>query len=175
MKEFIRPDDLLRDSFNLARQVYQSGYQPEVLLVLWRGGTPVGMVVHEYLLYKGIETYHTAVKAVSYQGIGRRAEVRLEHFETILAGIPTGARVLVIDDIFDSGHTISAVRNRLLPRTDRIKAATLYWKPAANQTDLQPDFYVREVANWLVFPHELMDLTPDEIARKHPPIADMLA
>ena len=71
-KEFISPTDLIRDSFALAKQIYDSGYRPDVLLVLWRGGTPVGVVVHEYLLFKNIRTYHTAVKATSYSGIDRR-------------------------------------------------------------------------------------------------------
>jgi hypoxanthine phosphoribosyltransferase len=56
-KEFIRADDLVRESFDLAKRIYDSGFIPDVLLVLWRGGTPVGIVIHEFLLYKGIETY----------------------------------------------------------------------------------------------------------------------
>jgi len=63
-KEYIGADELVRDSFELAARIYASGYRPDVILVLWRGGTPVGIVVHEFLLYKGVETYHTAVKAV---------------------------------------------------------------------------------------------------------------
>jgi len=61
-KEFIRADALFRDAFTLARRVYDSGFNPEALVVLWRGGTPVGMVIHEFLLYKGIRTYHIRTK-----------------------------------------------------------------------------------------------------------------
>jgi len=174
MKAFVRPDDLMRDAFALARDIYRSGYRPDVLLVLWRGGTPVGIVVHEYLLYKGIRTQHTAVKAESYVGIDQRTVPRLEHFDAVLAAIPPGARVLLIDDIFDSGRTMECVCQALAPRTAQVRIATLYYKPSAAQTDLRPDYFVRQTDHWIVFPHELMDLTPDEIRRKQPAIADLL-
>ncbi len=167
-KEYIRADKLVRDSFLLARRIYDSGYVPDVLLVLWRGGTPVGIVVHEFLLYKGIDTYHAVVKAVSYQGIERRVAPRIESFDSVLNFIDDGAHVLVIDDIFDTGRTVKEVHRRLSVKTANIKIATLYLKTGANQTNIFPDFYLRETSTWIVFPHELMDLTADEIRQKDP-------
>lgn len=165
-KEFIQANDLVRDSFALAKQVYDSGFCPDVLLVLWRGGTPIGVVVHEFLLYKGIETYHTAVKAESYTGIARRIEPRIEHLDGVLGDIADGSRVLVVDDIFDSGCTVRKVCEMLRARTRHIKIATLYYKPGKNKTDIVPDFYLRETDRWIVFPHELMGLSLDEIRAK---------
>jgi hypoxanthine phosphoribosyltransferase len=39
-KEYISANEFVRDAFTLARDIYESGYRPDVLLVLWRGGTP---------------------------------------------------------------------------------------------------------------------------------------
>ncbi len=165
-KEYIGADELVRDSFELAARIYASGYRPDVILVLWRGGTPVGIVVHEFLLYKGVETYHTAVKAVSYTGIEKRTKPTVEHMDAVLATIGDGSRILVVDDIFDTGNTIKEVLALLGRKTDDIKFATLYYKEGTNETDLEPDFYLRKTRRWIVFPHELMDLTPAEIKAK---------
>lgn len=165
-KEFIQANDLVRDSFALARKIYDSGYRPDVLIVLWRGGTPVGIVIHEFLLYKGIETYHTAIKAESYVGIGQHIEPTVENLDRVLARVKEGSRILLVDDIFDTGRTVEKVCGLLRAKTCEIRIATLFYKPDKNCTSLTPDFYMRKTDRWIVFPHELLDLTPEEIAAK---------
>ena len=173
-KHFVRADDLVRDAFRLARSIYASGYRPDILLVLWRGGTPVGVVIHEFLLYKGVETYHTVIKAESYSGIGQRHAPTVEHLGELLDVIQPEAEVLIIDDIFDTGCTMAKVCEMLGDKTDNIKIATLYYKPTNNETGLVPDFFLRKTDRWIVFPHELMDLTPEEIRRKDEELATLL-
>ena len=174
-KLFIRADDQVRDSFLLARQIYDSGYIPDALIVLWRGGTPIGVVIHEFLEYKGIKTYHTAIKVETYTGIGQRREPRLEQIERLLENLSASSRVLVIDDIFDSGSTMEKVVESLSPHVKEIRIATLYYKEASNTTSLVPDFFQRKTESWIVFPHELVGLTTDEIQAKDSFIADLLA
>jgi len=86
--------------------------------------------------------------------------------DAVLATIGDGSRILVVDDIFDTGNTIKEVLALLGRKTDDIKFATLYYKEGTNETDLEPDFYLRKTRRWIVFPHELMDLTPAEIKAK---------
>jgi hypoxanthine phosphoribosyltransferase len=173
-KEFIRADDLVRESFSLAKRIYDSGFIPDVLIVLWRGGTPVGIVIHEFLLYKGIETYHTALKAVSYVDIGKRVEPVLENVDSLMKHLTPQSKVLVIDDIFDSGSTMKKVVEELGSVVAELKIATLYYKSEANTTDITPDFYERKTERWIVFPHELVGLTPVEITAKDRVISDLL-
>jgi hypoxanthine phosphoribosyltransferase len=165
-KEFVRADGLARDSFALAKKIYDSGFRPDSLLVLWRGGTPVGIFIHEFLLYKGVQTYHTAVKAESYTGIGERVEPRIENLDAFLSRLTPESRVLVVDDIFDTGCTLKKVRDTLRARTSNIRIATLYYKIGTSRVDFTPDFYMRMTDRWIVFPHELMGLEPSEIKRK---------
>jgi len=174
-KDFIQPADSVRDSFALAKQIYDSGFSPDFLLVLWRGGTPVGIAIHEFLHYKGIDTYHTVIKAESYTAIGERMEPQIEHIDRILNLLSESSRVLIVDDIFDSGNTMRKVVDLLNQKTQNIKIATLYYKKEANQTDLIPDFYQRETSRWIVFPHELVGLSPDEIRAKDSFVADLLS
>ena len=53
--------------------------------------------------------------------------------------------------------------------------ACVYWKPEKNVTSLQPDYFTRDVGReWIVFPHEIEGLTPDEIRTKDPLLAELL-
>ena len=173
-KIYLSANELLLDSFRLGLQVLASGWRPDVLIALWRGGTPVGVAVHELLLFRGVSTLHMAVKCQSYSGIGRRGEVVFENTEALLAQIRPEHRVLVVDDIFDSGNTAHAALRLLAPRAAEVRLATLFWKPNASRSDLRPHYYVRETEAWIVFPHELEGLTAVEIRQKDAQLHELL-
>ncbi len=173
-KEFVSADQLVRDAFALGRHVYDAGYAPEWLLALWRGGTPVGVAVHEFLAYKGLRLDHAVVKVSSYSDIGRAGEPRVEHGESLLAAIRPGQKVLLVDDIFDTGGTLRRMREWLAPRTTHVKSAALYYNPGHATAVPPPDFYVRRTDAWIVFPHELVGLSLDEIRRKDPFVHGLL-
>lgn len=173
-KEYISADHLVRDSFLLAKDVYESGFIPEVLVCLWRGGTPVGIVVHEYLLFKGIKTNHIAIKAESYIGIKERGNVDVENVDAFVSGLPSDSRVLIVDDIFDTGYTLAKVCEQFARRTKQVRTATLYFKQRSHADGLAPDYFLRETNRWVVFPHEIVGLTAEEIKCKDPELAQVL-
>jgi hypoxanthine phosphoribosyltransferase len=85
-------------------------------------------------------------------------------------------RVLIVDDVFDTGNTIKAVIEELSARArgntpEDIRVAVPWFKPSRNQTDMTPDYFLRETDAWLVFPHELDALTPAELEKYRPEIA----
>jgi len=55
-----------------------------------------------------------------------------------------------------------------------MKVACIYWKPEKNETDIVPDFYLLKTNEWIVFPHELENLTPEEIKEKSKEIYEIL-
>ena len=57
---------------------------------------------------------------------------------------------------------------------DTIRIACPWYKPTKNVTSLTPDYYVHETEQWLVFPHELNGLTPEEIQAGKPEMADLI-
>lgn len=174
-KIYLTANDYLRDCWRLGRSILDSGWVPDELIALWRGGAPVGVSVHEYLYYHHVRPRHHVVKCHSYAGLGQRNEtVVFEDGAEIFDKIAPGARVLVLDDVFDSGRTAEAVVNRLKACSAVARVATVYWKPAANRTVLKPDYFVRQVGEWLVFPHEMDGLTADEIREKDPALFGLL-
>ena len=48
-KLFINSGELLEDAFKIAWNVYESGYRPNYIIGVWRGGAPVGIAVQEFL------------------------------------------------------------------------------------------------------------------------------
>ena len=88
-------------------------------------------------------------------------------------------RVLIVDDVFDTGNTIKAVIDELGHRArgntpEDIRIAVPWYKPERNETDIVPDYFVRETAEWLVFPHELDALSPEELRQERPEIAAII-
>ena len=176
-KRFMSPVELMRDSWRLAAKVMESGWRPDVLVALWRGGATVGVAMHEFFKTAGWEVDHRPVKCWSYTGIGENAgEVRFEPAETLFAKIPDGAKVLVVDDVFDTGKTAAAVKRIMDSHGFEMRFASVYWKPGKNLTDLKPDYHVASLGDgWIVFPHEIEGLSAAEISRKDAVLADVIS
>jgi hypoxanthine phosphoribosyltransferase len=173
-KCYIDARDFLRDTWRMGRQILESGWRPDFLLALWRGGAEVGVAVHEYLKAHGISPRHMPVKCFSYTGIGTSAtEVKFEHAQEVFDDIPSGSKVLVIDDVFDTGRTAAAMHEEMRRRGCEMRMACVYWKPSQNVSVYNPDYHVRTIDGWIVFPHEIEGLTREEIARKDPVLAEL--
>ena len=71
-KLFIKANELLEDSFHLAWKIYESGYKPNYIVGVWRGGAPVGIAVQEFLNVLGVKSDHIAIRTSYYSGIDER-------------------------------------------------------------------------------------------------------
>ncbi len=177
-KIFINAQDLLDDSFRLARKIYEDGFRPNYIVAVWRGGTPVGIAVQEALDHLDVKTDHIAIRTSSYDGIDQqRADVRVHGLNYIVDHVNAEDSLLIIDDVFDTGRSVQAVIDKIkidsrrnTPQTIRI--ATVYYKPSKRSVDCEPDYYIHETEEWLVFPHELQGLTEAEIMQ-HKPVASL--
>lgn len=173
-KIFISADKLLRDSLELARRVVASGMRPTFLVAIWRGGAPIGITVQEVLEYHSIHADHIAIRTSSYSGIDERQKtVRVHATDYLVSRLSAEDELLIVDDVFDSGHSLEAVIDDLTRRCrrnlpEKIRIATVYYKPERRRTALMPDFFVHETSHWLVFPHELQGLTREEILAHKP-------
>lgn len=177
-KHYITANELLSDSFLLAKKVYDSGFRPDFIIGVWRGGAPVGIAIQEYLDYVGISTDHISIRTSSYTGINQQDKtVRVHGLDYIIDNINASDNVLLVDDVFDSGRSIHAIFERMKEKTRRnmpenMKVATPWYKPNRNITDYEPEFYIHKTDHWLVFPHELRGLSLSEIKEYKPDIAD---
>ncbi|MCA8944211.1 MAG: hypoxanthine phosphoribosyltransferase [Planctomycetes bacterium] len=171
-KQFIDAQTLLETSFRLGVQVLDSGFRPDFIVGIWRGGTPVGIAVQELLDHFDVKTDHISIRTSLYSGIEEReATIRVHGMQYLVDNIEADHGLLIVDDVFDTGLSIEAVIEHLRVKARRntprdIRVATAYFKPSNNKTDRVPDYFVHETDQWLVFPHELRGLTAEEI-REH--------
>ena len=179
IKQYIDEESLLNDSYRLAVQIYESGFRPDFIVGVWRGGSTVGIYVQECLQYLGVETDHIAIRT-SYRGmddylarLNTGDEIRVHGLQYLIENVNRDDSLLIVDDVYSTGRNVEAVINRLQAKTKRnmpkdLRLAMPFFKPARNQTERVPDFYLHETDNWLVLPYELTGLSEQEIRENKP-------
>ncbi|NKB75491.1 MAG: hypoxanthine phosphoribosyltransferase [Gammaproteobacteria bacterium] len=165
------------DGFRLGASIYESGFRPNFIVGIWRGGSSVGIVVQECLAHLGVPTDHISIRT-SYQGMSTYHEIvenkdaiRVHGLKYLFHAMNAEDRLLIVDDVFSSGHSIEAVISMLKTRMRKnipkdIRIAVPWYKPSKNKTGRVPNFYLHETDKWLVLPYELEGLTLEDI-RQH--------
>jgi uncharacterized protein len=173
-KLYLQAQQLLEDSFRLGARIIKDGFRPTMMIAIWRGGVPMGIAVQELLAWYGIETDHIAIRTSSYAGIdGRSQKIRIHGMNYLVKNCSSEDRLLIVDDVFDTGLTIDAViahlRDKARLNTPRdIRVAVPYYKPSRNKTAIEPDYYLHETSQWLKYPHSLEGLSREEVAANRP-------
>ena len=183
-KNYIGANDLLKDSFQLAAMIHDSGFRPDFLVGLWRGGSAVGIAVQEGLDYFGVSTDHIAIRT-SYAGAHRYSEmvskadqIRVHGLQYLLENLCSHHAMLIVDDVCSTGSSVKAVIDQLARKTRRnlpkdIRTAAVWYRPS-DRTLRAPDYFVHETSDWLVLPYELSSLKIDELRENRPELADIL-
>jgi hypoxanthine phosphoribosyltransferase len=77
-----------------------------------------------------------------------------------------GCKILIVDDVFDSGKTFAALDTYLTEKMQvgfEVRYAAIDYKPKNRKVELVPNYYLHETDAWLVYPHELDDETDEEL------------
>lgn len=184
-KQYIEEQDLLNDSYRLAVKVYESGFRPDFIVGVWRGGSTVGIYVQECLQYLGVEADHIAIRT-SYQGrdeyqksLNQPENIRVHGMQYLFENMNHDDSLLIVDDVFSTGNNIQAVINRLQKKTKRNmphewKIAVPFYRPTKPLSNSAPDYYLHATEKWLVLPYELTGLSEQEIRENKPWVVPLL-
>lgn len=165
----------------------QDGFVPDIIYVSLRGGAFLGNVFSEY--YKLVRqkakkrpVFYAAVVARSYENMKLESAVQIDGWTYSPEYLRNGDKILIVDDIFDTGKTVNALVNVILakgiPRSD-IKVAVYDYKVALYKDEprlpIQPDYYCRKhILNsvddevWIHYMnHEFVGLTDAEIDQQY--------
>ena len=180
-KRYLSAEQLLLDSFLLAARVFSSGFAPTMIIAIWRGGAPIGIAVQEFLAYCGIETDHIAIRTSSYgPGIDNRlGGISVHGLSYLVKNVTAEDKLLIVDDVFDTGRTVDAVIHRLselarLNTPSEIRIAVPYYKPTRREVDRIPEYFLEETDAWLMYPHSLEGLSADEIREHRPALSETI-
>lgn len=179
-KLFIKSEMLLQDSFQLAWNIYESGFKPNYIIGVWRGGAPVGIAVQEFLSVLGIKSDHVAIRTSYYSGIDQRNDsVQVYGLNYVIRQLESEDKLLIVDDVHDTGNSVNQIildlQKACKKNTPEIRVATPYFKPNKNLTNNKPDYFIHETDQWLVFPHELEGLTLEEIESNKPELKNLIS
>ncbi|MGB1226663.1 MAG: phosphoribosyltransferase [Poseidonibacter sp.] len=117
-------------------------YEPDVLLAVARGGLTLAHLMAQALDMRNLYS----LNSVHYEG-----ELKLDTFNIFnIPDVSHAKRVLIVDDIVDSGETMEEILKILKEKFPNVefKLATLFYKKTAV---LQPDYTVREATQWIDF------------------------
>ena len=139
-------DQIYELLLNLASTVRKTGFKPEIIIGVSRGGWPPARVMSDLLENPNVAN----VAAEFYIGV---AETKGKPVITQPVSVSVeGKKVLVVDDVADTGESLRLVRSHLEEQgATEVKTATIYYKP---WSVIIPDYYEKETRSWIIFPWE---------------------
>ncbi len=142
-------DELYKMTIELADKVKNSRFKPDIIVGVSRGGWPPARVMSDLLDNSNLAN----IKVEFYEDVYKTSE---EPRITQPISVPVkGKRLLVVDDVADTGKSLKIVREKLLEDgAAEIRIATLYFKP---WSIVKPDFYVKTTKAWVCFSWELYE------------------
>lgn len=133
-------EDFKRDVPALIAQM--GAFRPDTVLAIARGGVTLGHALTMALDIRNLQ----CIRVESYDGTHHREEVTVK----TLCDLSDSHRVLIVDDIVDSGQTLSSLLPMLSRRYPGIefRSASLFYKPTASA---RPDYTLHEARDWIDF------------------------
>ena len=138
-------DDIVKWSRELAKKVKESGYKPDVIVAVARGGFVPARLLCDFL---GVENL-LSLQSQHWTEAAKAAERAIIKFPYKVD--LTGKKVLLVDDIVDTGESLALAKKYILEnwKPKELRIATLQWiKPVAK---IKPDYYLIEVTEWVWF------------------------
>jgi len=137
--------DLGTSTRRLGEAVAADGYDPDMILSIARGGLLVGAALGYALSVKNVYTMNVEY----YTGVDERLEV-----PRILPPAPDfvdlhDARILIADDVADTGHTLAAVKQFCTGKVAEVRSAVLYEKP---RSVVKCEYQWKATDLWIDFP-----------------------
>ena len=188
-KEFLSYNTVRNNALKIAHRIYNDGFVPDVIYTSLRGGAYMANVISEYfkIVRKDFHpVLYAAVVARSYSDIHCSDKVMIDGWTYAPDYLRHGDKIMLVDDIFDSGDTINALAEILLdrgiPRED-LKIVVhdyKYFTYKEKQHPVQPDYYSRKIVintpeedRWIHYmSHELVGLSQEDLEEhyyKHDP------
>ncbi len=132
-------------SRELAEQVHEDGYEPDLILSIARGGLLVGAALGYALDVKNTWTMNVEF----YTGVDERLAVPM-----LLPPVPElvdleSARMLIADDVADTGETLRLVKDFCTGKVGEVRCAVLYEK---SRSTVSCEYVWRRTDRWIVFP-----------------------
>ena len=144
-REVLTWSDFGTASRDLARAVVDDGYRPEIVLGIARGGLVLAGAVAYALDVKNLFSMNVEF----YTGVDERLEMPIVLPPVLDVVDIAGSRVLVVDDVADTGGTLQLVLDFCAGHVADVRSAVLYGK---SRSTVAPEYVWRRTEDWIEFP-----------------------
>lgn len=138
----------------VAFKIQAAGFEPDLIIAIARGGYMPARVLADYLSVMNV----ASIKVEHYRGTKKSTKTIVRH---PLPENVQGQRVLVVDDVSDTGDTFDAALPHIRERLPKAEIRTAVLLHKASCPDV-PDFYAHKVVKWrwIIYPWAVIeDLT----------------
>ncbi len=132
-------------SRELAQMVVDSGFKPDVVVAIARGGLPVGGAIAYALGTKGVGTMNVEF----YTDIDERLPAPIILPPLLDTVYMKGLKVLIADDVADTGETLALAKGLMSQHAGEVRTVTLFAKP---RSIIAPDYVWKRTDKWITFP-----------------------
>ena len=151
--ELVTWDGFRKLARDLALQVRESGYSPDLVIAIARGGYMPARLISDYLDIPDL----ASLRVIHYRGTEQEPQARVQYS---LSAKPDGRRVLLVDDVSDSGETFEVAIRHILSKGEpaELRTAALDHKIVSR---IQPDYYARAIKewHWIIYPWAVIEDT----------------
>jgi hypothetical protein len=139
-------DDIQLAAEKVADKIKEDGFEADIIVAVSRGGFDPARIISDQLEVKEL----ASLQIIYYSSVGLKRE-KPEILFPLNAQVK-GMKILVVDDVSDSGHSLIAVKKHVEEKgAVEVKVATLHHKP---WSEYKPDYYAEMVDQWILYPWE---------------------
>lgn len=148
--EYYSPTKIFHMSQKLGIKILESGFKPNCLVGISRGGLWIVRILADILDISDIFTIFIKY----YTGIAETRE-KPEILQKPPEHFIKNRTIVIVDDVADKGYSLQAAVNLLKSmNVGDVKTATLHYKP---WSIIKPDYYVKETSSWIIYPWEIYE------------------
>jgi len=154
---------------SLARRILRSGFVPDVIVGISRGGWVPARVLCDLLNAPVLASIGVAF----YTGVGKAG--RRPMLTQPLSVAVLGKKVLLVDEVTDTGESLKLAKEQLVTEgAKEVRTVTMYTKP---WSIIEPDFHEKKTSSWIVFPWEtketIQSVTQDSKWKRRKELLDL--
>lgn len=150
---FLTWNDIQRLIEKVVDRIIDDGYKPDIIIAISRGGFNPARILCDQLNVRKL----ASVQVTYYTGVNTKGNEPI--FIHPLNAYVSGLKVLIVDDVADSGDSLKAVKKYVnLFNPSEIRTVTLHYKP---WSIIKPNYFAEEVSIWIIYPWEICETILD--------------
>ncbi len=142
-------DDVYNLTLRLSEQIVKSGFKPDVIVGIARGGWIPARILSDVLFAETLQN----IRIEYYSDVGKRG--REPKITQPITGTMEGKSILLVDEVADTGDSLfHAIEHVKALGAGHVKSAVLHFKPWSR---VAPDYYMVKTESWTVYPWEMRE------------------